>query len=192
MTVTIATPPSEQSISVEELKAHNVIEFSDDDTFITGLIQAADNHLGGLNGVLGRPLLQTTYSLTAEYLDGLCLPFSVAGETSVSAVTYFDKDNAAQVFTDFSVQYNAFGAYLYLANDVDRPALYVRPDAVQVSYTVGGAAVDVPSDLKLAVAMLVAHWYEHRSTVDMISATRVEDLPLMFRSLIEKFRATGV
>jgi uncharacterized phiE125 gp8 family phage protein len=46
--------------------------------------------------------------------------------------------------------------------------------------------VDVPQPLRLALRLLVTHWYEHRSAVTVGSAA--ETTPLAYRELIAPYR----
>ncbi len=50
----------------------------------------------------------------------------------------------------------------------------------------GVSSVDVPSPLRQAIMMLVAHWYEHRAAVGHDMA--VETVPYGFEALIAPYR----
>lgn len=48
--------------------------------------------------------------------------------------------------------------------------------------------LQVTDDIRLAMLLVIAHWYENREPV--ISATVVRELPLSYRSLLSSYRIT--
>ena len=62
------------------------------------------------------------------------------------------------------------------------------PGAIEIDITAGyGAlAADVPSPLRHAIRMLVAHWYEQRGAVGGVRAA--DTVPLGFAALVAPYR----
>jgi len=73
---------------------------------------------------------------------------------------------------------------------VDAPALAERPDAVQIEFTAGVASpANVPPTLLHAVRLLVSHFYELRTPVNV--GNIVNDIPLGLRHILESQRVNG-
>src|SRR3972149_3498598 len=63
------------------------------------------------------------------------------------------------------------------------PSLYSRMNAVEVNYTAGATSPLLVSDtIKLAIKMLVAHWYESREPI--ITGTIVAMVPFHIEQLL--------
>lgn len=73
---------------------------------------------------------------------------------------------------------------------IDPPALAERPDAVQIEFTAGVTSpANVPPTLIHAVRLLVAHFYELRTPVNV--GNIVNDIPFGLRHLLESQRVSG-
>jgi uncharacterized phiE125 gp8 family phage protein len=182
--------PAETPVSLAEAKAHLRVEHSDDDALITGLIAAATDHLDGWSGVLGRCLVTQTWRQDfAGFADCLRLPLGPVA--SITSVTYLDGDNAEQTLpdTDYQLLTDALGALVALAPGRSWPATCARPDAVSVTFVAGSAADDVPPALKVAIMLLVGHWYERREAID---GNTLAELPFSVSALIAPYRRIGV
>lgn len=85
----------------------------------------------------------------------------------------------------------AFGR-VWLNEDSDWPDLGSFPGALQVTFTAGfGTAADaVPSDLRLAVLLLAAHWYENRLPLNV--GNIINPLPHSLDALIEMHRVANI
>jgi uncharacterized phiE125 gp8 family phage protein len=92
--------------------------------------------------------------------------YPVAPITGISALQY--RDEADQLQSLPSDQWHADTiaepATLHLADGACWPSTRRRPDAVQIAATAGygASASTVPDDLRHAISMLAAHFYEHR------------------------------
>jgi uncharacterized phiE125 gp8 family phage protein len=62
----LVTPPVAAPVSLAEAKAHLRVDFDDEDALISGLIDAATQHLDGWSGVLGRALMPQTWEMSLD------------------------------------------------------------------------------------------------------------------------------
>jgi len=66
-------------------------------------------------------------------------------------------------------------------------------DSIIVTYRAGyGEDDDVPSDAKVAMLMLVGHWYENREAVDISTGGTVTSVPDGFRAIVNNLTVPRV
>ena len=167
MPLILTTPPAAEPVSLAEAKAHLRVTHADDDAYISRLIAAARRAIELASGLR---LVSQGWSLFADrWPDTPMLSLQLAPVSSITdIITYGEDDTAATVDP----------AHYYL-DAVSRPGRAVLRDgrtpprggravnAIEVRFTAGfGAAAAVPEELRQAVLMTVAHWYDHRGDGD--------------------------
>lgn len=153
MTSTLIAAPGEEPVTLAEAKAWCRIDVPDEDALVSALIAAARLQVEGLTG---RALVSQTWRLTT------CPAGRLVVLPVIPAIALVAAPDGAVLQAD---------AVLLAAP---------TSEAVSIDYTAGyGASADVPSDLKQAVLMLVAYWYENR---DALTAT-----PPNFDRLIQSY-----
>lgn len=157
--LTLVTPATSYPVLTAELKGHLRILHSDDDAIIEGYIASACEYVEAASG---HAVLSQTwkYSVSCAPTERLCLPkYPVLAFT---AIDYYDADNAAQSATvgNFTLYDSGMDAWIQPNQNIDWPAVYSRPDALSVTFTVGGAMGTYPS-LRQAALMIAADWYEN-------------------------------
>lgn len=190
MSVVVITPPASPAVSYEECKAHLRLNDDYDQTYVEALSAAAEQHLAGPDGWLGRSIGMQTLELRACGFGPRCLPYGPV--RSVVSVTYEDDEGGEQ--TVGSSTYRASGldtvtAAIGLASGQAWPSVSSEPDRVRVRYTAGYEPADVPPALKHAILLLVSHWYEHREAV---SADQTYEVSLAVQALASPFRVWAV
>lgn len=188
----LVTPPAALPVSLEEFKAHAVIDFADDDALMQVYLQAAVSFMDGYAGVLGRCLVSQTWRQDFYgWQNRMRLPFPDISEVGVS---YFDADGIEQTVPSnlFDVVEDRVGPWLWFREAFATPSLDDdRAAPVMVSFDAGyGDASDVPHPLKVAAMMLAAHWYSNREAVTGSRAP--VSVPLGFDALILRHRRVGV
>lgn len=184
MRLTLTTAPTGTSVDLVLAKAQCRVEHDEDDSFIEGLIGAADRHI---ERIIGRAVLPQSWLLELEgWQDSVVFP--VEPFRSV-VVTYTDDLGVNQTLSAESYSLSAWPSmpttWQFLSG-VIRPDLADELYPVRYSIAVGyESASAVPKDLKVAVQMLVAHWYENREAV--ASGTMAE-LPMGVSALIGPYR----
>jgi uncharacterized phiE125 gp8 family phage protein len=166
--VTLITAAAVQPVSVAECKSDLRIDVANEDDLISDYIDAAARYC---SEVTGRKLISQTwkYGIGNEPGKFVATPFKPVFNSfqpielpfnpvsAIVEVQYFDADNVSQVL-------NLADFYLY---NYQWPPFYERRDALNITFTTGYGATgaDVPSNIKRAIRLLVAHWYEQRMAV---------------------------
>lgn len=167
--VTRTTEPTTEPITLDEAKKHlRLIDFTEDDAYITALISVARRTV---EDMIGRALIDTTFTQTAYAWQTATQLLRGNGHT-IDSVKYDDTDNVEQTVSSSDYELGPFGdgcAALYLRDTFTEPDLYDQPGAgrIRIAYTAGygAAATDVPEPLRQAVFYLVAHLYDNRAPV---------------------------
>lgn len=183
--------PAVSVIDLVDAKSHMHVDYNDDDELIEAFIAAAIAHLDGYSGILGRCLVHQTWQQNSgEWPSGsLRLPFpDVSGVT----VTYFDQDNAQQTLpaSQYRLLEDARGAFLEWDDSFKYPSLFERGDAISVSMECGYGAnkADVPASIRIAVQMLVAHFYQNREA----AGAGLSETPFGVLALVSPYRRIGL
>lgn len=157
-------PPASQPVSLDQAKAQVRVLHDDDDSYIEGLVKAAT---AAVEEMTGRALITQTWSLSLRFPQKrIYLPKTPV--QSINAITYYDRDEVEQNATvgHFHLFSDIYRAWVEPKDKRDWPDVFGRPDALTITFVAGyGAAEDVPFELRQAILMLVAHWYENREAV---------------------------
>ena len=188
--VQLITGPSVEPISVADAKRHLRVEHSDDDLLIKRLIETAVSMVD-VTGVLGKAMITQTWG---EWFapNPSQIVLSLGPIQSVSAIKYYDTDNALQ--TDKLSNYFVLGTSgrttIKPKSGYNWPTTFTRDDAIKIEYVIGYGDTfrDVPSTVRHALFMLVAHYYENRE--NELIGTVSKTLPFGFEALIDSERNT--
>lgn len=173
--------------TADELRRHLFAVYErTDDAFLEVLIKAATTHT---ETVTWRKLVSQQWRLYLDsWPDGdLLLPYGTVSE--VTLFRYLDGEAADHELVDGTDYLPA----------IIGPEPCIKPigswpsdtlfdvDSIRVEFTAGyGAPDEVPTDIKHAVLMLAAHWYENRETV--IVGTTVRNVPFAYEALIGPYK----
>lgn len=185
MPLSLVTAPAETPVTLAEACAHLRVAEGDDDATVNALIAAATAHLDGYAGILGRCLVTQTWAMTMDTLprDGFRLP--LVPVASVASITYVDADGVSQTLA--ADQRALSGDRVVPAYGVTWPTPRAQTDAVTVTFIAGyGAAADVPAAIRQALLLLVGHWYDQRSAVNV--GNIVTPMPLAVEALLAPYR----
>lgn len=176
--------PAEEPITLAEAKNHLRLDETADDALVAALIAAARQQA---EAHTGRAFVTQTWELTADRFPWFCgnrwtfdgraidretirLPLGTLAADSVE-ITYVDTDGATQTLAAARYQVDAASepARLVPAYATCWPATRCQtPNAVTVAFTAGyGTAADVPQSIKQAMLLLIGHWYEVRTAVNI-------------------------
>lgn len=185
----LVTGPAEPLLTLAAAKAHMRVEHGDDDIYIAGLIKAAESHLDGWSGVLGRALVTQTWRVLIEdFPAGPRFGLPLAPVSGV-VITYLDQAGVERTFDAalYHLTQRADGPTIELADGATWPQVDDRPDAVRVLMTCGyGAASAVPVAIRHAALMLVGGWYEQREP--QVVGASVTGVPYGVQALLSPFR----
>lgn len=190
--VRTAAPPALTLVTLADAKLHSHIDSSDEDALLTALIGAAEAHLDGYGGILGRALLTQTWERKFACFEHMMrLPVGIASE--IVGIAYFDANNAPQTLSAsiYELLTDEIGSYVGLKPYQQWPSAYRRSDAVAVTWKAGygATAATVPADIIAAMKLLIGHLFENRETV-VIGETAIV-LPLAADVLLGKYRRVG-
>lgn len=192
MPLILTTPPAVEPVLLSEAKTHLRVAHADDDAFISKLIVAARRT------VEARTALRLVTQNWSLFLD--CWPDRTAVSLAVSPVS-----EIADVFTygedDTPSTYDP--AHYYL-DPVSKPARIVLRDgrvpprggrpinAIEIRFVAGFGAneTQVPQDLKQAILLTVAHWFDRRGEGD--GASVGAGLPFPALELLETHRSVRI
>lgn len=183
MTVTLVSPPTEEPLTLTEAKQQLRVDHTAEDTLIRAYIAAARLHVEAHIGLF---LLEQTWQMSFDADAQMPLKLSLCPLMSIDAVT-FQPVSGPPVGVPPS-DYTVYGGATDKRLDItaNKPAL--RPfDAIQIEATFGfGSSIeDIPEDVRQAVRLLVAHWYENREAVS--SYTR-DAMTLGVKALLAPYR----
>lgn len=161
MSAILLTPPSREPLTLSEAKAFLRVDHADDDAVIAALIAAARVHVEAMTR---RALLAQTWRfvLDAWPRHGRFAP-RIGPLRALIAARVFDADGAARAIDPESFVVdsaaNAIAAPCFALPAPGRAHARITLD-VHCGY--GADASDVPEDLRQALRMLLAHWYDNR------------------------------
>lgn len=149
-----------------------------DETMVLAYRDAAQAHLDGRDGILGRALITQTWTLKTRRFPwradvihrDLRMRLPLPPLQSVASVQYVDTDCSTQTLatSEYTVIAGEDGA-LVPAYGKTWPSTRDVPEAVTVTFVAGygDAADDVPGAIRAAGLMLVADLYEQRSAQEV-------------------------
>jgi uncharacterized phiE125 gp8 family phage protein len=181
------TPPTEEPLSVDEVRVHlrlgdidDADSLSDDDTaWIESKIKAAREYV---EDFVGFPLTDGVYGYALDAFDDILdIP---AGFDSLEAITYLDEDHAVQTLDEDEYLVDDWSRVVYPAETW--PTISTRADAVRLHVRGKYTADTVPESIKHAMLLLVGHWYEVREASSVGQAVTLT--PLAVESLLRPYR----
>lgn len=191
MPATLLTGPALEPVSLDDIKAHLRVDHDEEDDLLTAAIVAARSHV---EGATRRVLIEQAWRLHLDrWPRKRLLRIPVAPLVSVDAIRVRTGDGGPVVIDadDYAVDAASVPGRLVLSGDVPSPVAR-STNAIEIDVTAGyGAlATSVPSPLRHAIRMLVAHWYEQRGAVG--EARLGQTMPLGFAALVAPYRVLGL
>lgn len=163
MTKTLLSGPAVEPVPLADAKAHLRLDTTDEDTVVGAMIGAARV---AVETEIRQVLIaqQWRVSDTAWPADRrIALP--VMPLISIDAVRALDAGNNPTIVpaTDYGVETDTGIVTINADAAALAPALSAGGYEIDFTAGFGAASSDVPHALRRAIAMLVTHWFEHRS-----------------------------
>ena len=202
----VKTPPAVEPISLAEAKAHLRVDMTDDDATIQHLIRSArhaletryDRAIITQSLVLGRDYFPSFYGLGYTWTPGgwfgqywmtqyttqelnwgyIALRPPVQ---SITSVTYIDTSGNSQIWpsTNYGLDGDSEPGRLYLLPGKTFPTTAQQLATVKIEFVSGNTSPDlVPADIREAVKLLMAHYYENRE--ETVTGSRLVSLQLPY------------
>lgn len=165
LAVTVA--PASEPVTATEVKLQTKVGFSTEDDLITIYIKAArelvEKHLGI---ALLPQTVQEKYSAFPQATrlnPHRAIMLKRYPLRSISSIAYKDADGQTVFASDYVVDATAQPPILAPAYEQDWPDTYKELGAVTITYTAGfDNAASVPADIKQAILLIVADWFDNR------------------------------
>lgn len=181
----LKTAPTDTAVTLAEAKSHLRVDFSDDDSYITTLIDVATQ---SVEEFTRRKLMLQTWTITfdefPQYID---LQLGIVDRVDV--VYYYDNTNVQRTLhpSQYDVDLTAKPGRIYESKTGSFPTTYERPNAVEIDFKVGYTSADsVPAPIKQAILIIIGRYYENRQ--DVVTGTIASELPLMVDHLLTPYR----
>ncbi len=189
--LTRATPPAAEPVSVSEAKAHLRVDISDDDSYIGTLITAAREWC---EQYLDRTLINTQWTMRLDSfpyeIELPRPPIATSGTTTAVSLTYTlgDDSTATLSTTAYRVDRSSTPGVVRQLRAGTWPANLDDYNAVAVTWWAGYGAsgTSVPAAIRHAILMLVGHWYESRSSV--LTGSISKEIEFGVKSLLDSQR----
>lgn len=193
MNLTQITPPTEQPISLDQLKTHSRIDINDHDTLLDALIGAATEHV---EAHTRRALCTQTWRLTLdEWPAGDTIVLPLPPLQSVTAVRYIDEDGATTTWaaSNYVVDTDSEPGRVVRKRGVSWPSVALREaSGVQIEFVCGyGGMGEQPLAIKQALLLLCGNWYENTEAVLIERGLSTHVLPFGVDALLWPLRVMG-
>lgn len=202
MALRLITAPAIEPISLAEAKAHCRIDHNDDDATVTFLIDVATEYLDATAGWLGVALITQTWELVVDAFPTptpaacrpCCFQITPSGTPaaaielpwpplqSVMSVKYVDVNGLQQTMPPSEYMVDNVSKPGWVVPLTTWPATKATANAVEIRFVAGFGddATDVPATIRIAILLLVGHWYENREAVLAQYQGSATALPLPF------------
>ena len=187
--VTRATGPAVEPLTVAEAKLHLRVDISDDDAYIGTLITAAREWV---ESYLDRTLITTQLILRAaefptEELELARPPMVASGTATAVVITYTLADTTTATLSTALYRVDRTttpGNVAPIINGTWPSDVIEDANAVAVTYWAGygPTSASVPATIRHAMLMLIGHWYDRRSAV--LTGTISKPLEFAVESLL--------
>jgi uncharacterized phiE125 gp8 family phage protein len=195
MTAALITGPALEPVSLDDAKAHLRLDTDDDDVLvgaaICAAICAARFHV---EAATRRVFIEQGWRI---YLDAWprsrIVTIPVAPLIAVDAVTIYDVAGAPALVDEDDYQVDVAsvpGRVVLSRTALQTVGRAVNGIEIDVTAGYGVSSVDVPSPIRQAIMMLVAHWFEYRSAVSQDLA--LASVPFGVEALIAPFRVLSL
>jgi uncharacterized phiE125 gp8 family phage protein len=180
------TGPAVEPVTRDEAKAWSRIDTNYDDLVVDALIKRAREHC---EAITQRQFITATYGLqmdgfptwfrpdvyrVTERREGTDILLPAPPLVSVQSITYLDGAGASQTVAaaDYIVSTYDVPGRIALASGKSWPSTLDQINAVTIAYTAGYGADGsfVPESIKLAMHLLISHWYENREATASAAA----------------------
>lgn len=163
MTLLRTVGPSAEPVTLAEVKAHLRLDHGGDDELLGGLIRAAREDVERTTGLA---LLDQSWRLVLDTWprDG-CVRIMIHPVREILSVTAYGSEGEASLINPAVYQADTVSRPARVQFDGEPGALRAM-NGIEIDFAAGygEAGTDVPDLLRRAIVLLVAHWYEFRTS----------------------------
>jgi uncharacterized phiE125 gp8 family phage protein len=185
MPLILNSQPATEPVSLAEAKAQLRITHGDDDAYISTLIIAARRQVEARTGLA---LITQGWSLWLDcWPDAPVVSLGLAPVGAISDIIAYGEDGTPAVYdpSHYYLDVVSRPGRAVLRQDRLPPLPGRKVNGIEIRFTAGfGSASAVPQDLKQAILLCLAHWFEHRGEADGGS------MPLAAIEILARHRVT--
>lgn len=180
----LSVAPTERPVSLREVQSQLRIEHNDENDLLWMLIDAAT---GWAQDYCWSQFVTATWKMRMRDFYCTKIPLHPNPVIDVTAVSYNDQNGTAQTLTETTQWVSDViqkPGLIYPAYNQNWPTTRGWENDVTVTFTAGyGAQLAVPRPIKLAILMLVGHWYQHRTA----AGCDMSDVPFGVKPLLDNY-----
>jgi len=172
MGLKLLVPPVQEPVTVEEMKTYLRVDGTELDGYILTLISAAREYVESYQN---RSLVTQTWELVLDSWPTWPLELPRSPVQSIQNIRYRDKDGVETVWdtANYLVDADSDPGRVALAKGVSVPAAELLPiGGVRIRYVAGYGTGQLPQRTKLAMKMLVAHWFDNVEAILIDSSSK--------------------
>ena len=168
-------------VSLLEFKQQIKWDLTDtsEDTLMDTYINAATRQAENFTEIV---IQKSTWKTYLDYFADFKMDVSPVDSSTVT-IQYYDVNNTLQPLSTTEYSVRNVGSGLKILFDGTMPSLYDRYEAVIVSYSAGYLTADVPYQIKLAIMLQAADYFEGRSVGEVADNTKFFELLYPFKRL---------
>lgn len=184
------TKPANKAVTLEEMKEHLKIDFSDEDVLLESLIDAATLQC---EKIQNRVYINRNYKiLFSEINEYFHFPKPPLVEIISVKLILIDGTNLTVDSSDYLYDPGTYQSQFYFC-EIDNYISYELKEmnGFEIEFTAGYGleSTDIPEDIKMAIKLLVAHWYQNRETASKLT---LKDIPFGVRAILSSERVMNV
>jgi uncharacterized phiE125 gp8 family phage protein len=186
MTPVLLAGPALEPLTLEETRLWLRLDSSDEDQLVLALIRAARS---AVEQATRRALISQRWRLRLDRWPAeRCVKLPLSPILTLDAVRIFDAAGTPSLasLSGFHIDQSR-GARLVCDAAPQAPGRIANGIEIDVTAGFGAAPSDVPEPLRMAMRLLVAHWYEHRG--DALHEDRIAHLPPGVAAAVTPWRA---
>jgi len=178
----VTTKPTVEPVTLAEAKAHLKVTYTNEDSLITAMIQAAreeaENYtqLAFVEQTIEESFDRFPSACPNNFFSSLWLSRSPLYDTASLVIKYQDTDNAEQTLatSKYDIDDKVKPGCITPAYNESWPSTANVKNSVTVTYKAGfgTTAADVPQTIKQAMLLMIGNWYEKRSDDPQTPFTR--------------------
>lgn len=191
----ITVQPATEPITLSEAREHLRNEgLTADDNYITALITVSRKWV---ENYLNRALITQTWVQSWDYIPSPTV-FNIAINPviSITSFNYYDENATEQSYTTYQLDTQSDVAKICPNYNTTFPSIQLgRLNAINLTFVCGyGAAADVPSDIKHAIKILLAYFYDENrgGVVSGQGLNQSVKFPTIVYDLLINYRLTGL
>jgi uncharacterized phiE125 gp8 family phage protein len=175
MRVELSQLETDECLTLDEAKLHARVDINDDDDWIESKIIAARQYV---ENYIDSAVIPQTLIAYYDACEVLCLKRAFrlprVPVITIGSVKYYDSENTETEMD--AADYFKSGDRIALADNVYWPTELRKVDALKIEFVAGfgeeseedeeaAYTQTVPENIKLAMGLLIGHWYQNREAI---------------------------